>query len=63
MPEVYNWQLGRMATYVYEEKASERAVYVRVQHEPLYRMPDMYDGPQVHLDVFEGSGVHVVEQC
>ena len=20
MPEVYNWQLGRMATYVYEEK-------------------------------------------
>jgi hypothetical protein len=20
MPEVYNWQLGRMATYVYDEK-------------------------------------------
>ena len=30
MPEVYNWQLGRMATYVYDEKHPKEQFTFRI---------------------------------
>src|SRR3989454_3778170 len=42
--------------------ASEVAVCLCVQHQPVYCLPDLFDGGQVDVAVQQGAGVHVVEQ-
>ena len=51
MSKVYNWQLGREMEYPYEEAHPRLAVRLRLQHQPLHRLPDLHDGLQVHLDL------------
>ena len=62
MPTVNNWQLGREMDYPYDARVPAAAVRVRLQHQPLHRLPDLHDGLQVHLDLLQGPGAHVVEQ-
>ena len=62
MATVYNWQLGRAMAYPVRGEASALAVRLRLQHQPLHRLPDLHDGLQEHLDLLQGPGVHVVEQ-
>ena len=38
------------------------AVRLRLQHQPLHRLPELHHGLQVHLDLHQGPGAHVVEQ-
>ena len=38
------------------------AVRLRLQHQPLHRLPDLHHGLQVHLDLLQGPGAHVVDQ-
>ena len=61
-PTVYNWQLGRAMAYPLRGEAPAPAVRLRLQHQPLHRLPDLHHGVQEHLDLLEGPGVHVVEQ-
>ena len=60
MTTVKNWQLGRDMDYPYDARVSVTAVRVRLQHQPLHRVPELHDGVQVDLDLQQGPGAHVV---
>ncbi len=62
MADGLNWQLGRDDGLSPTRKASRMAVRLRLQHQPLHRLPDLHDGLQEHLDLLQGPGIHVVEQ-
>ncbi len=62
MTKVYNWQLGRKMSYPYEEQHPAVAVRLRLQSQSLHRLPDLHDGLQEHLDLFQGTGTVLVEQ-
>ena len=62
MSNVFNWQLGREMEYPVRRGVSRPAVRVRLQHQPLHRLPELHHGLQVHLDLLQRPGIHVVEQ-
>ncbi len=62
MANVHNWQIGREMNYPYDASVSAPPVRLRLQHQPLHRLPELHHGLQVHLDVQQGPGAHVVGQ-
>ena len=44
----------------YEAAYPRAAVRLRLQHQPLHRLPELHHGLQVDLDLLQGPGAHVV---
>ena len=55
MAKVHNWQIGREMSYPYPQAFPRAQIRLRLQHQPLHRLPELHDGLQVHLDLLKGQ--------